>query len=145
MKTYKVPVPIVLIALTLLCLSLSACGSSGIFRMLFTGVSSADIEFSGIKSGPVISAASAINPEAAQISNLISAFGQENPLNQYLGVLMPVLMIDTTEPRWILCTDEWIKKCSAIPLNAKIQFSGKVVGPGLVFKPTRLTAEDFDD
>lgn len=134
-----------LTCLLTLCLTLSACGSSGIFRTLFTNVSSADIEFSGIKSGPVISAASAINPQAAQLSTLLSTLGQDNPLNQYLGVLMPVLMIDATEPRWILCTDEWVAKCEGIKLNAKVQFSGKVIGPGLVFKPTRLTAEQFDD
>lgn len=32
MKTHRLPVPIVPIALALLCLSLSACGSAGIFR-----------------------------------------------------------------------------------------------------------------
>lgn len=126
-------------------LALSGCGSSGVFRTLFTGVSSADAEFSGVKSGPAISAAGAINPEAGQLSSLLTALGQDDPLSQYLGVIMPVLLLNETQPRWILCSDEMIKKCQGIPLNAKVRFSGKAIGPGLLWRPTRLTAEGYDD
>jgi hypothetical protein len=129
----------------LLALALAGCGSSGVFRTLFTGVSSADAEFSGVKSGPAISAAGAINPEAGQLSSLLTALGQGDPLSQYLGVIMPVLLLNETQPRWIICSDKLIVKCQGIPLNAKVQFSGKPIGPGLLWRPTRLTAEGYDD
>jgi hypothetical protein len=120
---------------------LSGCGSSGVFRTLFTGVTAADAEFSGVKSGPAISAAGAINPEAGQLSSILAALGQGDPLSQ-LGVIMPVLLLSETQPRWILCAgDEMIKKCQGIPLNAKVQFSGQPIGPGLLWRPTRLTID----
>lgn len=127
--------------------ALSGCGSSGVFRTLFTGVTAADAEFSGVKSGPAISAAGAINPEAGQLSSVLAALGQGDPLSQYLGVIMPVLMLNETQPRWILCAGDamMIKKCRGIPLNAKVQFSGQAIGPGLLWRPTRLTAEGYDD
>lgn len=126
-------------------LVLAGCGTSGVLRTLFTGVTSADAEFTGVKSGPAVSAASTINPEAGQLSAVLTALGQEDPLSRYLGVIMPVLLLNETQPRWILCTEEMIKKCQGIPLNARVQFSGKAVGPGLLWKPARLTAEGYDD
>lgn len=142
MKTHRLPVPIVPIALALLCLSLSACGSAGIFRTIFTGVTSADAEFTGFKSGEPIPAAT-ISPQAGQISSIFVALGQEDPLAQYVGTLMPVLVPGEPLPRWIHCTDEFWVKCKNIPLNTKVEFSGKPAGPW--WKPTRLVAEGFDD
>jgi hypothetical protein len=134
-----------LVTLVLLTLTLSGCGTSGVLRTLFTDVSSADAEFSGVKSGPAVSAASTINPDAGRLSSILTALGQDDPLSQYLGVVMPVLLLNETEPRWILCADKLIKKCQGIPLNAKVQFSGKAIGPGLLWRPSRLTAEGYDD
>lgn len=123
---------------------LSGCAA---FRVLnpFDSVSASDAEWDAVKSGEVISLtatiAGAVDERASLIASILSVLGNSDPL----GVLMPVSMVGDPTPRYILCSENFYQKCKQIPLNSKIHFAGKPVGPGLLWKPTRLTAEGFND
>jgi hypothetical protein len=45
----------------------------------------------------------------------------------------------------VLCTEDWSLKCQQIPINAQVHFAGRPIGPGLLWKPSRLTAGSFND
>jgi hypothetical protein len=127
-------------AVITLAVSLSSCS---MFSLL--GKSSlADAQFEGVKSGEVFSVLGSIDPRADIASQLLSALGQKD---FSLGVVMPVTPIGETTPFFILCTEEFEVKCRNIPLNAKVHFTGSPLGTpgGLLWKPSRLTAGDFDD
>jgi hypothetical protein len=130
--------------LPLLLLPLSACSA---FRAVIPGgVSPSDAEWSGVKSGPVVSVVGIADPRAEAAITLLELLGQADPLG--LGVLMPVTMVGEEQPRWVLCAegkDGYAEKCRAIPLMAEVHFAGRPLGPGLLWLPTRLTASDFND
>lgn len=120
---------------------LGLTGCSALRTLVPGGVTAADAEWSGVKSGPPVSIVGAIDPRAATVAALLEGLGQEDPV----GVLLPLTLIGETKPRWVLCADELAAKCREIPLNAKVKFSGQPIGPGLLWKPSRLVADDFND
>lgn len=142
-RCYPILIFIALISL----IGLSGCAA---FRTLIPGgVTASDAEWSGIKSGEPISIVGsiiALDDRAQAVSNLLSMLGQNQQDTLGLGVLLPVVIIGETQPWWILCnTDEMVDKCRRIPINAKVHFAGSPIGPGLLWKPSRLTADDFND
>lgn len=122
-------------------LFLSLTGCAMLRTILPGGPTMSDAEWFGIKSGPAVSIIGTVDDRAASAALILQTLGQTDPL----GVLLPVTLLGETQPRWILCTGKLAAKCQAFPLNAKIHFAGQVVGPGILWKPTRLTADDFDD
>lgn len=130
--------------LLILALALATTGCSA-FRALnpFDSVSAADAEFTGVKSGPVVgltpTLAGALDPRASALADLLGVFGQSDPV----GVVMPVNLPGETAPRWILCVDSFKEKCRQIPLNSQIHFAGRPAG--IFWRPSRLTAENFND
>lgn len=129
----------------LLCLVLvsfvALSGCSMLRTLLPGGPTLADIEFHGVKSGEPISVIGTLDPRAEVAAGVLSLLGQSDPF----GVVMPVLLVGQDQPRYILCTEEWVSKCKAIPLNSQVHFAGQPVGSGLLWKPSRLTASGFDD
>jgi hypothetical protein len=132
--------------------SLAGCAST--MRALWPGgVTAADEEWSGRKSGEVVSILGTGDPRAAAASAVFDLLG--NPVFSTLGVLLPVTMLGEVAPRWIWCNGEGKDPtsckacpayCSAIPLGAEVNFAGKPVGPaGLLWRPKRLTADPFND
>jgi hypothetical protein len=111
----------------------------------FDSVSAKDAEWSGIKSGEPVSVTAsiggAVDERAGLLATLLAASGQGDPL----GVLMPLLIVGETAPRWVLCDEKLTLKCKQIPLNAEVKFAGRPIGPGLIWKPSRLTAANFND
>lgn len=138
--SFLTTVLLVVLFLTILT-TLSGCGSTGVFRTLFTNVSSSDIEFTAVKSGEPVPLAGSVNSDLDRLIAVMNAFGADTTIADLLGVVLPVSVIGTNEKRFILCTDEYIAKARLIPMNAKITFSGQPVGPGLLWKPSRLTFE----
>lgn len=105
------------------------------------GVTPADSEWSGIKSGEPVSITASLDTRAALLEPVLLLLGQDDPL----GVLLPVTLVGETAPRWIVCEKELVAKCRAIPINAQVNFAGSAIGPGILWKPKRLTADNFDD
>lgn len=100
------------------------------------GVSPSDAEWDGVKTGEVVSIASQLDPRAAALETVLGLLGQ----GTQLGVLMPVTVAGETQPRWILCLGDFTAKCAGIPINSAVHFAGSPIGPGLVWRPSRLTA-----
>ena len=110
---------------------------------LFTNATLADLQMTGVKSGPLIpiQAGDAGTPvvgeevlgtEARQ--ELAGALGQAP-----LGVLLPISRVGETTPWWIFCpAGELQAICEEIPPNAQVIFSGRPLGRGAVLLPTRL-------
>ena len=119
--------------------ALSGCAS--LRALVPGGVTPADAEWSGVKSGQAVSIVGTVDPRAGAAAVVLDLLGQADPV----GVLLPVTLIGETQPRWVLCTDAFAAKCRAIPLNAKVNFAGQPIGPGVLWKPSRLTADDFND
>lgn len=117
------------------------------FRALnpFDGVRAADAEFHGTKAGEPISltatVAGTLNDRAALAATLLGALGHSDPL----GVLLPVAVVGEAQPRYVLCVDAMAEKCRQIPINAEVSFAGRPIGPGLLWKPSRLTAANYND
>lgn len=133
---------LIAICLTILCLSSVSCAT--LRTLIPGGVTASDSEWHGVKSGPHISITgiAAADPRAQAAIGILDILGQSDPL----GVLLPVTMIGETVPRWVLCeAGTFADKCKQIPLNAKVHFAGNPIGPGLLWRPTRLTADDFND
>lgn len=136
-RARTLPMPVVLLALTVL--SLSGCAT---WRALVPGgVLATDSEWSGIKSGQPVSITASLDPRAAPLGPLLALLGQSDPL----GVLLPVTLVGETQPRWVVCDTDLAAKCVSIPLNAEVHFAGTPIGPGLLWKPKRLTAANFND
>lgn len=134
--------PVALLAFLVLSgLLLSSCSA---FRAIMPGgVSPSDAEWSGVKTAEVVSVAASLDPRVSAIESVLDLLGNGggNQLTSALGVLMPVGIKGETSPRWVLCVDEFASKCAAIPINSKVNFAGKPLGPGLVWKPSRLTVD----
>lgn len=120
---------------TLLSLSTMSCAS--LRALMPGGVTPSDAEWTGVKSGPPVSVASSLDPRAAALDTILGLIGQGNSL----GVVMPVLLPGETQPRWILCTGDFTQKCVNIPINTKVKFAGSPIGPGILWKPSRLTVD----
>lgn len=109
----------------------------------FDSVASSDAEWSGVKSGEVVgltpTLAGALDDRASALASLLSAFGQSDPV----GVILPISLPGEAETRWILCVDDFKEKCRQIPLHAEVHFAGK--SAGIFWKPSRLTAKNFND
>lgn len=124
-------------------LFLLLAGCAGMRALIPGGVTAADMEFSGVKAGQPVPLFGTIDPKsgggagAALLEGLVEA--------DLLGSLMPVKLLGAEEPRWILCTEKFAKKCREIPLNAEVHVAGQPVGAGMLWRPTRLTAANFDD
>jgi hypothetical protein len=131
---------LVAVLIVVICgLCLSSCSALRTLRP--GGATIADLEFDGVKSAEVVSVIGTIDSRVAAVSVLLEALGQADPV----GVLMPITPIGSTEVRWVLCAEQWAAKCRAIPLQAKVHFAGQPIGPGLLWKPSRVTADDFND
>ena len=104
------------------------------------GVTAADAEWSGVAGAPIsvvgsiASTAKPDDPRIAAAVALLQLAGLQDPL----GVLLPVTPPGETAPRWVLCTAEWAAKCQAVPLNAHVEFGGSPIGPGVLWRPSRL-------
>lgn len=149
---HQIPILIlVLVIFVLTFLLLSSTGCAAWRAVVPGGVTPADAEFSGVKSGEPISltahlakAVSQTEPRAQNIANLLSVlniFGVDDPL----GVLLPITLVGETNPRFVICERELVVKCKNIPLNAKVNFAGEAVGGGVLWRPKRLTADNFND
>jgi hypothetical protein len=136
------PTALTVCLLLLCCLATSSCAT--LRTLIPGGVTASDAEWSGIKSSSHISITgiAAADPRAQAAIGILDILGQSDPL----GVLLPVTLVGETVPRWILCeAGPMADKCRQIPLNAKVHFAGSPIGPGLLWRPTRLTADDFND
>ncbi len=142
------------LGLLVLALLLSSCASMpSKMRALWPGgVTAADEEWTGHKSGPVVSILGSADPRAAAASAVVDLLG--NPALSILGVLLPVTRVGDLEPRWIWCNGQGIDPtdcefcpayCDAVPMGAEVSFAGSPVGPGILWIPKRLTAKPFDD
>lgn len=126
----------------LLSILLSGCAT---LRALnpFDSVTASDIEFSGKKTGEVmpltVSLAGVLDERLGSIAQLLSSLGQDDPL----GVIMRLDVVGEISPRYILCTEQWVAKCKGIVVNDTVHFAGKPAG--LYWRPSRLTAEHFND
>jgi hypothetical protein len=104
---------------------------------LFTSATLADLQMTGVKSGPLIpvQAGGTSLPGAEIRQEIASALGQAP-----LGVLLPISRVGETSPWWIFCpAGELQAICEEIPSNAQVTFSGRPLGRGVVLLPTRLT------
>lgn len=138
-KTCHTAQPAIAFALiAVLILSLSGCAT--LRALIPGGVTAADAEWSGVKSGPVISvvASLATDPRAQALAQLLALTGQTDPL----GVLLPLTVAGETMPRWVFCDSNWSEQCTAIKLNSRVDFAGSPIGPGLLWHPTRLKVRD---
>jgi len=116
-------------------------GCASLRAIIPGGVSPADAEWSGIKSGATVSILASLDPRATALTPLLALTGQADPV----GVLLPVTLVGETIPRWVLCEAKLAQKCNSIPLNAHVSFAGLPVGPGILWRPSRLTAAGTDD
>jgi len=130
----RLPLLAAVLLVPLLAPLLSGCAS--LRAIIPGGVSPSDAEWDGVKTAEVVSIAGAIDPRAAAIETILGFLGRGNQL----GVLMPVAVAGETQPRWVLCTGDFTTKCASIPINTKVHFAGAALGPGLVWRPTRLTS-----
>lgn len=117
------------------------CGCASLRALIPGGVTAADAEWSGIKSGPTVSIVASLDPRIAALGPLLTLTGQADPV----GVLLPVTLVGETAPRWVLCESKLVAKCNAIPLNASVSFAGLPLGPGILWRPSRLTAKGVND
>ena len=104
---------------------------------LFTSATLADLQMTGVKSGPLIPVQAGATPApGADIQQeLTSVLGQAP-----VGVLLPISRVGETTPWWIFCpAGELQALCEEIPSNAQVTFSGRPLGRGVVLLPTRLT------
>lgn len=120
----------------LVCSGLSGCAT--LRALIPGGVTAADAEWSGVKSGPVISMTASLSsdPRAAALATLLASVGQNDPL----GVLLPLTVAGETVPRWVFCDQTWAEQCSTIKVNVMVDFAGSPIGPGLLWRPSRLKA-----
>lgn len=123
-------------SLLLITLLTTSCAST-MRAIIPGGVSAADAEWTGVKLSPCISIIGSLDPRTAGIGLLLQALGQDDPL----GNLMPLNLPGETQPRWVLCDAKRAHECNIIPLNVKVSFAGSAIGPGLLWRPTRLKAE----
>jgi uncharacterized protein YceK len=104
---------------------------------LFTNATLADLQMTGVKSGPLIPlhAGAASFPGAEIQQELAGVLGQAP-----LGVLLPISRVGETAPWWVFCpVGELQAICEEIPPNAQVTFSGRLLGHGAVLLPTRLS------
>ena len=141
----RVVVPVVA---GLLAATLTGCGTlnrltgplSQAATTLFTSATLADLQMTGVKSGPLIpvQAGATSFPGADIQQELASVLGQAP-----LGVLLPISRVGETAPWWIFCpAGELQALCEEIPSNAQVTFSGRPLGRGVVLLPTRLSWSD---
>jgi hypothetical protein len=110
---------------------------------LFTSATLADLQMTGVKTGPLI-------PVQAGTAGTSFGLGQEiqqelaGALGQApLGVLLPISRVGETTPWWIFCpAGELQAICEEIPPNAQVTFAGRPLGRGVVLLPTRLSWSD---
>jgi hypothetical protein len=103
----------------------------------FTGASTSDLKFEGVKSGPavVIQAIPVGNLDERTRTSLEELLGAKP-----VGVLLPITRVGETKPWWVFCpAGEMEQTCTSIPSNARVAFSGQPLGVGGVWVPTRLT------
>lgn len=125
--------------LVLLSFIFSGCAALRVLNP-FDSVSAQDSEWTGV-SGQAVSVLGSLDERAATVMQIMTAFGQGDPF----GVILPVSLQGSPVQRWILCTDEYTAKCKQIPVNSVIHFAGRPIESGLLWKPTRLTVEGFND
>lgn len=142
MRRVAVPVAVVLAA------TLTGCGTinrltgplSQATTALFTSATLADLQMTGVKSGPLVPVQAAPGgasflPGEEALKELAGVLGQTP-----LGVLLPVTRVGETTPWWVFCpAGEQQARCEEIPANARVTFSGHPLGHGAVLLPTRLT------
>jgi hypothetical protein len=117
--------------------ALLSSGCASLRALMPGGVTPSDAEWSGVVTGPAVSIAAHLDQRAAAVEAILS-LGQPSPL----GVLLPVGIPGETTPRWILCTGDFVDRCRRYPVNTPIRFAGQAIGPGLLWRPSRLTASD---
>ena len=112
---------------------------------LFTSATLADLQMVGVKTGPLVPVQAATAGTSAAIfgpdirQELAGVLGQAPPL----GVLLPITQVGETTPWWIFCPAGDLQKlCEEIPANARVAFTGRPLGRGVVLLPTRLTWSD---
>lgn len=92
---------------------LTGCGGSlgGLSRILFTGVSAADLDMKGIVE--------------AECADLKSAPLGVVPEGVDVGGILPAALLGEEAPRWLLFLGaEMKKKCDDLELNSRIRFAG---------------------
>lgn len=121
-------------------LPLSGCAAN--WRALWPGgVTAADEEWAGVKSGEVVSIIGMVDPRAAAASAVLEGLGAQDPF----GVLMPLTMVGEKLPRWVKCVDEFTKRCRDYPLQTRVHFAGTLEGNGPLWVPKRLRGDGFPD
>lgn len=124
-----------LFLLPILAILFTSCAS---MRAIFPGgVTASDAEWSGIKTGPAVSIIGSLDSRVAPLAAIAAAFGQNDPI----GVLLPLTPAGDTSPRWVICSEKLAAVCNGIPINTRVHFAGQAVGPGVLWRPTRLRAE----
>lgn len=138
--------PLIVPALLPLVLFLTGCGTVNRFTgplgqaatTLFTSATLADLQMTGVKSGPLIpveagpTGASALGAEAQQ--ELAGVLRQAS-----LGVLLPIAQVGETIPWWIFCPAGPLQKqCEEVPANARVTFTGRPIGSGNLLLPSRI-------
>lgn len=119
----------VLVSMLVLC-SVVLSGCSALKPLWPGGVTAADAEWAGSKSMQAVPVSSLVSPELGAITLL----GSQDPF----GVLLPLIPIGETTPRWVFCNAKLSSKCAAIPLNARV----KVAGSSVTFpSPFRMALE----
>lgn len=121
--------------LLLLCL-LPLTGCSVLQDLIPGGVTPGDAKFTGVVSGPARPVIGALDPRLEIPAQILVALGQVDPL----GLLLPVSLAGKTEPRWILCKDEFYERCRIAQVNYVVDFAGRPRdGLGLIWDPSRLS------
>lgn len=108
---------------------------------LFTSATLADLQLAGVRTGSLVPVQAGPGGASTFILGEETHEDLAGVLGQFpLGVLLPISRIGETSPWWIFCpAGEMQARCEAIPANARVNFTGRPLGRGGVFLPTRLT------
>lgn len=133
-------------SLLLLCVLILLSGCSMFRAIIPGGVTPADAEWTGVVSGPAIpllataTQAGGVDLDPATLSTVTLALTLTGHTD-FLGSLLPVQVIGEPSPRWVLCSGEWIARCSELKPLTKIRFAGRLKSP-LIWQPVSIRVDD---
>lgn len=121
--------------LLLLCLLLTGCRSAGggmgdsfgdVLRIFFTGVTTADAEFTCVVTGPAESmqatVVGVVDPQAGGVAGILSQFREE------IGVALPCNVPNDPQTRLLFCNKDFRARCLAAVKFDVAEFTGSKSG-----------------
>lgn len=142
----KLITPFLLLLVVALCLLILLSGCSMLRAIIPGGVTPADAEWTGVVSGPAIpllataTQAGGVDLDPATLSAITLALTLTGHAD-FLGSLLPVQVIGELSPRWVLCSGEWMARCSELKPLTKIRFAGRLKSP-LIWQPVSIRVDD---